>query len=455
MNARFGYFVSPHPGIYYSIRQKLLGIKLDPSNRKWTLVRPLSLLGQIDELIEIKVEDVNKFISAVLILIDTLSSYDIFKIPDLANIMLLILARFVDIDVVKLEIPQSYTIEQVKMIFPDVLEQTKITSGLNIYHAACHEIAGAVAHKSNNVLRSLRMIMSNGQNWLCPTWFNSSDNFVSLADNIWFYLLAPKHSGMEFDARFLKALGYNLPAYMWPEESTKMSTIYTRDILCIYAIRQLFTDACYDKLIYLLKTKLFDPSTGLFIRGQTWLGSVWSGIYGGVNYFGEPIMLHGRTVRMPPKCSGYYLLSCQDQLWAMLALDVISLEQIIAPFSGLDFWSSLRNCFGRFNDMKLCGLGYSNFVDNVISFDNTLAGIIAGKFLLDHYSSLKNPAELTELRRDVEQMEEYVLSQGVIKQSSRMAETGFGTIAYPLVNIGTTAWFTFYSFCYNPLRISL
>jgi len=157
---------------------------------------------------------------------------------------------------------------------------------------------------------------------------------------------------------------------------------------------------------------------------------------------------------MLPNCQGYYLLSCQDQIWAMLSLDLSFLEDIISPLDGLGFWNQIRYCFGRFNGAKLNGLGYNNLVNPVISFDNTLAGIIAGKNLLDYYSVTKISAELATLRRDVENMEEYILSQGGMKQTNRMVETGFGSIEYPLANLGTSAWYTFYSFCYNPFKLS-
>lgn len=443
MMARFGYFTQPHPGIYYTSKAGTSGLKLDPNDPHWAMVRPLAQLGQIDDLNELVIADMNKFKSSILVLIETLSAYNLHNITNLAHIMLVILGQ------TKLASPSSYSPTEAKISFINSLEQSRVNVGLNIYHAACHEIAQAVVNKPTNMFDDLRISIDHTSAWLCPTWLNIPDKRVSLADNIWFYFIGPAQAGQEFDTKFLRQLGRHLSKYLWPEESTKTMEIYTRDILCLFAVRQLFTEECAEKIMQILRSQLFDPTLGLFIQGSAWLGSTWSGIYAGFSCRGEPLILSAKTVRSPSQ-----VLSCQDQIWAILCLGPARLEQIIAPCTGPKLWQHIRQHFGRFNGTKLCGLGHNNFIDNVISFDNTLAGIIAGKILAEHAQSVPESTELTQLHRDIYTMEEYVLSRGTLGESSETADTNFGFMSYPLGNIGTAAWFTFYSFNFNPLSMA-
>lgn len=453
MHSRFGYFTRPHPGIYYMSGSKRMGIKLDPSDINWSTVKPFEKLGHIEDEFNLEITDVNKFVSAVLLLIDILSAYDLTNIPNLTRIMLLILSRAMNLDIVKIDIPKSYNLIDAAVTFSDLDIKRKIEQESYIYDIACHEIVCFLT-KRENVISELRMITENKDHWLHPSFFDKNETDRSLSDNIWFYLIGPKNSGYDFDERFLKKLGCNLSSYLWSEESTKMIHVYTKDLLCLYAVRQLFTDECIHKILFMLKSKMYDPNTNLFIQGQVWLNTTWSGIYSGITSFGSPILLNSKTVQMPPETiSGYYLLSCQDHIWAILSLGVVVLENIIAKLNIIDFWKILRHCFGRFNEGKLCGFGYNNLINNIISMDNTLAALLAAKLIVKHYSFIRSYSDLTLLKNDICDLEDYVESRSVPRQCNVVAETGFGKIVYPLVNISTTAWLNFYNFDHNPFSL--
>lgn len=453
MNSQFGYFTQPHPGIYYVNGSKRMGIKLDPSDKNWSIVKPFELLGHIEDEFSLEITDINKFISAVLSLIDILSAYDLANIPDLTRIMLLILSHTMNLDMIKIDIPKSYILTDTTATFSDSDMKIKIESETYIYDIACHEI-DCFLTKRENTISDLRIIIDNKEHWLQPSYLNRSRNERSLSNNIWFYLIGPKNSGKDFDERFLKKLGCNLSSYLWSEESTKMIQLYMKDLLCLYAVRQLFTDECIHKILFMIKSKMIDFNTKLFIQGQAWLNTTWSGIYGGITSFGAPILLNSKTVQMPPDVSSeYYLLSCQDHFWAILSLGVVVLESIIEKATIIDFWKILRYCFGRFNEGKLCGFGYNNLINNVISLDNTIAGALAAKMILEHYSYIRSYSDLTFLKNDIRDLDEYIQSRIIPRQCNIVAETGFGKIAYPLVNIGTSAWLNFYKFNYNPFNL--